>query len=488
MVEGPLVLPPALFRVEEPDFPGAIASSDRGAVLSAPPPPGTAWTREAFPEVDASAEEGVHALNADLWQATGSTGAGVRVAVFDVQWFGAETHPAELGAFETWDCWAHRSCEVPMDTLRPAFASEVGGHGWACAEVIRAIAPDVELHLVRVNGRTALENAVAWAIREDIDLISMSLSFFGNSFYDGTGPVNELMDELRDADVLMVTSAGNYARGHWAGRWQDGDGDGRLDFDGDNRLTVELTAGRAGAIYLAWDQYRGCGATDLDMLVYDREGRVVARSEEAQDPNLDGCEPAERLNALVRETGLYEVEVIARRGQRMDLALDLFAKDGRIPDTVPQGSVVDPGTSPHVLTVGAADAAHYLDGPLEVFSSQGPTKAGLAKPEIVGPDGLSTRFYGARGFYGTSASTPAVVGALALLLSAEPDLSPWQAAERLEGAAWGGRAGWEAPDPGEGWGRARLPPPAEGQGCGRRRVLLPLWLLPLWWWGSRRRE
>lgn len=483
-LQGALTFPPLLYRVDDPTWPGALARSERGAVLERPPL-GVSWSSEPFADIDA-AEEGVGVLNADRWQSEGWSGAGVKVAVFDLQWFGAEAHVAELGEFQTWDCWASPTCEVPIQTFRPTFSAENGGHGWACAEVVRAVAPEVELHLVRVNGRTTLENAVAWALRHDIDLISMSLSFFGQSFSDGTGPVSEAMAPLRAADVLMVTSAGNYARGHWEGPWRDGDLDGRLDFGGENRLLVELGAGRAGAVVLAWDQFRSCGASDLDLRVVTLDGQIVARAEEPQDPTGDHCEPVERLNAVVEESGVYAIEVWARRGQRADLRVDLFAKDGRIPEGVPAGSVVDPGTSPDVLTVGAAPADAYLLGPLESFSSLGPTKAGLLKPDLIGPDGLSTSFYGAQGFYGTSASTPAVVGALALILEANPDKTPLEAAEMLKGWAYGATPAPAGLDRSEGWGRARLPAEAAPPGCGRGALWAGLALFP--WWGSRRRR
>ena len=92
----------------------------------------------------------------------------------------------------THDCYGHRSCDLPIDTIRPTYRHETGGHGIACAEVIHSIAPGAELHLVRVNGLTTLENAADWAVREGIDLVSMSMSFFNESFYDGTGDVNEV--------------------------------------------------------------------------------------------------------------------------------------------------------------------------------------------------------------------------------------------------------------------------------------------------------
>ena len=140
------------------------------------------------------------------WHAAGIDGSGVKIAVFDIQWFGLEQHPT-LSSLSNHDCFGHRSCALPIDTLRPQFAFETGKHGIACAEVVQAIAPGAELHLVRVNGLTALENAVAWAVREEMDLVSMSMSFFSESFYDGTGSINSA-DALVDAGILLVNSAG----------------------------------------------------------------------------------------------------------------------------------------------------------------------------------------------------------------------------------------------------------------------------------------
>lgn len=474
---------PLLVRVEDPDDPDALCRSETGSVLAEPPPAGTPWSWEPIGQPDAWESEAIEVLGVPPWRDLGGTGAGVKVAVFDVQWFSQP--PERLGAYQTWDCWAHPSCSPPIDPLRPAFAWEVGVHGWGCAEVIHDIAPEAELHLVRVSGRTSLENAVAWAIREDIDLISMSLSYYNGSFYDGTGAVSELMATLREHGVLMVTSAGNLGRGHWRGPFHDGDLDGRADFEGGNGLWVELREGRAGSIYAAWDQYGLCGTTDLDLWVFDADGRVVARSEAVQDPTADQCSPVERVEARVEETGWYWIELHHRRGTTSHLRVDILAKDGRLYDNMPEGSIVDPAASPNVLAVGAVNVADYLRADVESFSSRGPTSAGLSKPDIAGPDGLSTTSYGPGGFYGTSAATPAVVGALAVILSAEPELSPWEAAERLQGWAWGVEPGRGDTDTALGAGKARLPAPAEDPGCGRRRLLLPLFLPPLLWFRRR---
>ena len=61
---------------------------------------------------------------------------------------------------------------------------------------------------------------------------------------------------------------------------------------------------------------------------------------------------------------------------------------------MPAGSIADPGTHPDVLTVAAVRANGYLQNGPESYSSQGPTHGGVDKPDIAGPDGLTTSAYG----------------------------------------------------------------------------------------------
>jgi len=470
-----------LVRVDVPDHPEALISSERGSMLAGPPSDGVAYRPVSIPEVDTAyvAWEGVDALQTEAWVEAGYDGAGVRVAVFDVQWFNAELRPEELGDVETWDCGAHDSCEIPMDTLRPWQSYEEGSHGVACAEVIRDLAPGVELHLVRVNGLTTLENAVGWAIRHDVDLISMSMSMFSESFYDGTGSVNELMGDLADAGVLMVTSSGNYADEHWVEQFRDDDLDGWHEFRGASEyLPVWLDGGGRGRLMVNWDQYHHCGDTDLDVYVWDADGNLAGRSEGRQIVEEKGCYPSERVSAYALTSGWHYLQVRRAAGDPA-VRFSIFARGSTLYDAMPEGSIADPGTHPSVFTVGAVRASNYIGNSVEYFSSQGPTHGGLFKPDIAGPDGLSSSVYGATGFYGTSASTPAVTAALAILMSADPELGPYEAADRLMAYAVDERATFDAPDNALGAGYARLPPLQVGhRGCGDRPLLLPVLL---WW-------
>lgn len=481
-----------LVRVDQPDHPDALLSSSRGSVL-ATAPADMAWRVEEIPWPDlllaeelglpstveapsgegGTAWEALDAMSIRPWHEAGVDGGRggdpVRVAIFDTQWggltlAGTEGPLAGNPLISSHDCHTHRSCEPAIDDLRPFFSWESGGHGLACAEVILAVSPGVRLYLVRVSTQTALENAVDWASREGIEVVSMSMSFFNGSFYDGTGPIAEIMDRLHAGGALMVTSAGNYSTQHWSGAFRDLDRDGTHEFSDERRtLPVYLGAGTY-RFMLSWDDFDRCGRTDLDAYVYADDGRVIGRSERLQQEGED-CEPVERVRVNAEVEGWTYLEVRRASGAD-DVRLDVLARGGQVWEGRPGGSVTDPGTHPAVLTVGAVRADGYLSNDAESFSSQGPTLGGLDKPDLAGPDGLSTSVYGPTGFYGTSASTPAVVGAIALLMDQDPGIDAFEAARRLRSHTLSDdQAVWAAADPALGSGKVRLASPEGGSRC-----------------------
>ncbi len=484
-VELPQLDPLQLVRVDDPDHPDALARSAHGAVLSAPPETGD-WRWETVPQTDGwPARVALEAVNADLWHAAGFRGQGARVAVFDIQWFGSEVDPTILGEVTTADCWAHPSCDLAMDNFRARFGFEEGTHGYACAQIVHDLAPEAELFAVRVNGFLTFESAVDWAIRNDIDVISMSMSFFNGSFYDGSGQFEPVMRRLEQAGVLLVTSAGNYAGEHWDGAWRDGDADGRLDFDGSNGLDIVLSGTGRRTVFVNWNEHYRCGNSDLDAYVYSPDGDLVGRSEALQDPEGRQCSPVERVAAQVDEDGVYRLEVHQRRLVRSGLHIDVLATSGSIPRGVRTSSMADPAPDPWAFVVGAVRADGYLHNNIEGFSSLGPGRGPIPKPDIAGPDGLSAYAYGPQGFFGTSAATPAVAGTLALVMSRYPQLSAREASQRLKGWALTDNA--LPHDPRWGAGKARLPvPEATDTPCGRRPLWAGLFLPPVLWWRRRR--
>jgi subtilisin family serine protease len=349
---------------------------------------------------------------------------------------------------------------------------------------VRDVAPEAEIYLVRVAALTAVENAVDWAIRHDIDVISMSMGFYNTSFYDGSGPFHDLLVDLEAAGILMVVSAGNNAQGHWSGPWADRDRDGRLDAGGDNAIMTELRPG-SHTFYVAWNQYGRCGDTDLDVALVTDDRRVLATAAADQDADADSCASFERLTAEIAEDGVYRLEVSHRRGVTATLQLDVLARDASIVDSQPAGALADPAAQPLAFSIAAVDVADWETPVPESFSSQGPNQAGAPKPDLAGPDGVTTSSAGAVGFFGTSASAPAVAGLVALVLADDPSLTPRDAARHL--MAWALPQSSGAWDPAFGAGLAHLPPPGAGSPCGEGRGSALL-LLPLAWVPRGRRR
>lgn len=468
-VPGQDVHPWDVIRVDDPEAPGALARSHLSSV-TLEPPDDLPWQIESVPYVDQVGDwmawEAVDAMDVQPWHDAGFEGQGVRVAVFDLQWYGTEMETDELGDWDSWDCWAHEACTPEIDTLRPRFAYEHGSHGLACAEVIRDLAPQVELHLVRVNGITTFQNAVEWAIRNEIDVVSLSMSFMNASFYDGSGASGAAVERLTEGGVLLVTSAGNYARGHYyAPSFNDTDGDGDHDFaPGQDRLEVFLRAGKKRGLAVHWDNYSRCGDTDLDLVLYSDDGTVLDRATNTQDPDANSCSPVERLAPTLDRDQWTQLQVVRKAGDPV-VPWNLITSSGSVRDAMAWGSVTDPGTHPLAWTVGAVGSVGYLGNGVEGFSSAGPTLGGDPKPDIVAPDGLTTSVYGPTGFYGTSAAAPAAAAAIALVMSRDPSLTARDAASQLESWAWSESTTWQAADTTYGAGHLTLRNP-EPTGCG----------------------
>ncbi len=481
----PALVAAALIRVDDPDHPDAIVRSSTGSVLMAPPSEGTPWRHEPWPEVDtfAPGTEVTTVVGAEAWNDAGFTGAGVKIAIFDVGWDASASEEGEVAATATHDCANAPSCELAFDPLSPRYDIDRGAHGWACAEVIRDIAPDADIHLVRVTGHTVFENAIDWAIRDGVDLISMSMSFYNTSFYDGTGPFHAPILKLEANDGLLVSSAGNNARNHWSGPWRDGDADGRHDLGGGNGLTLALEAGTA-TIYLSWNQFLRCGDTDLALALTSGDVEI-AYADTRQAPDEKGCEPVERLTADIPEDGVYTLSVHLIHGGTTDLAVDVLTRDKRLDAPRATSSTADPASIDLTYAVAAIGVTSWDEGTPESYSSWGPNHAGHQTPDIAGPDGLNASAYGSGGFFGTSASTPAVAGMLALILDRYPDSTPREAAEML--SAWAHPTTPGSPwDPATGAGRALLPDPSATGPCGASTsaAFLPLLGFAA---GSRRR-
>jgi subtilisin family serine protease len=165
-----------------------------------------AWSLER----DAARQETLAAVwpleDPRAWAWSGSTGAGVRVCVIDS---GVDARHPRVGAVQASLAVTEIGCELQVS------ADENGdlfGHGTACAGIIRDLAPDCEVHSMRVLGGDltgtgeVLVRGLRWAIEERFDLINLSLSTTKQRV---ATQLRELADLAYFRNVSIVASAHN---------------------------------------------------------------------------------------------------------------------------------------------------------------------------------------------------------------------------------------------------------------------------------------
>lgn len=362
--------------------------------------------------------EGVQAVGASLLHNLGLRGRNVKVAVLDL---GFNVYDPEISE----NVQEYRSFRFDGDIT--GGSEESMNHGTACAEIVVDMAPESELYLYNFETDVEYLMAVDYAISRNVDIISMSVGFLNVGPYDGSNHVAQAADEAQAHGVFFVSAAGNEARSHWSGVFKDDDNDGLHNFtpdDEENDVSVEK--GSLLTVFLSWEDWPST-ANDYDLYLYGGPfNEILAVSDEAQNGSQP---PVESIAYHAVWPGTYRI-VIRKAGSAAPMKMHLFT-NFELEHYVQEGSVVPPGDASGAFTVGAVN----LDGELEPYSSRGPTVDGRIKPDITAPDGVSTWIYGGERFYGASASAPHVAGAAALLLEAEPNLTPQDLKRILEETA-----------------------------------------------------
>ena len=134
------------------------------------------------------------------------TGLGVKIAIIDS---GVDSEHPEIGSIAL-------GIDIRIDsagqiTWGTDYADR-SGHGTACTGIIRQIAPDSEIHIVRIfeqslvaDGKLLIE-ALQWVINHEMDVVNLSLGTTDCQYFE---LIQELCRQAARENIILVAAAHN---------------------------------------------------------------------------------------------------------------------------------------------------------------------------------------------------------------------------------------------------------------------------------------
>ena len=404
--------------------------------------------------------QGDPAMRADVARSTFAVdGSGVTIGVLS----------------DSYDCLGGAAADITSGDL-PASgvtvlddsACPATDEGRAMLQIVHDVAPGANLSFHTAftgqanfaQGIVDLANAGAKVIVDDVIYLAEPM------FQDGI--IAQAVDQVEAAGVAFFSAAGNNSRKSYEDDFRGGQTIGigpnnfeAHDFDPgpgvDIFQKVSIPSGGSIVLSLQWDSPAlsagGPGSpNDVNVYITDEPPTTVLAS--STDPNI-GLDPVE-LFSFQNTGGTQEFNLVITNGGGANPGKIKYVRFGN--STITEFDTESSTSYGHPNALGAegTGAAHFIDTPefgisppqLESFSSIGGVPilfdtAGnrLASPEIrfkpnvVGPDGVLTTFFGSPNFFGTSAAAPHVAGVAALMIENNPALLPAEIYSAMESTA-----------------------------------------------------
>ena len=333
--------------------------------------------------------------------------------------------------------------------------------GRAMMQIVHDIAPGADLAFYTAfNSEQDFANGILALASAGCKVICDDVSYFDEPFFQ-TGVVAQAIQTVEAEGVTYVTAAGNDASNAYQAAWTPISG----SFDGTHLTDAESFGGSivqtvtVGAnssfdvpLLLEWNQAYGAATSDLEILVFSG-GKLVQTA-----TNRSNGEPTNPWDGVDLTGGAtYQIAIENLSGPNPGLIKEITEGDG-LPVTISGadvGTVYGHAMTPGAITAGAVSAA---DTPAfgvnpalsESFSSSGAgtellfanNGSALSSPDLLSPvavsglDDINTTLPGGLSdFFGTSAASASLAGVAALILSADPSLTPAQVEAIMEQTA-----------------------------------------------------
>ncbi len=374
-------------------------------------------------------------------------------------------------------CGYRTAVRVVQETPDPSNASD---EGRAMLQLIHDLAPGAPLLFASASGgEDVMARNIRALAKAGAKVIVDDISYLAEPFFQ-QGVVDQAIAEVTAAGVTYLSAAGNsnvVLGGRDVGSWETPrtrltrcttSGGRCVDFDprgrGDWNNAFTVAPGGAVQVVAQWAQPLGKVTTDFDLVLVDAAsnraiGQTSSDSRRSQQPvdafgwRNDGF-AARKLKLVVLHNG----------GKAMPRLKVQFVRAAGVTkieySRSAGGNVVGPtifghNGGPATLSVGAVPYDNR--NRVEPFSSRGPVTHYFAParadgsprlaapqvtraPQLAATDGTATSFFaekqaGVWRFYGTSAAAPHAAAVAALLLQAQPDLTPREVREQLTATA-----------------------------------------------------
>jgi len=398
-------------------------------------------------QVTTSNPQGLAGLGVSPWQQLGYKGKGVKVGVIDSGFSGYQSFVGTA---------LPASNQLTFNSFLYGGGEGKERHGVAVSEIVHSLAPDASLYLAPIEDEVSFAQAVDWLLANKVQIIQISLAWGGLWPSDGNSLLSKKLEEARNRGALPIVAVGNYAKSHYRGTFQP-DINGYQQFG--TSLNLRFTPNADSAwVSLRWEENWDAPITNLDLYILDENRQPLASSRNIQGEGSQK-HPVELapFRAKAGQTAYIQVRSANPQKTISGLRFDLFAYNANFEENTPSESVATPGDARGAIAVGAVDDQETT---LQDYSSRGPTIDGRTKPDLVAPGNASLQSWPlGQTFSGTSAAAPQVSGLAAIIWGVAPSFNADQVEKYLRrNVLLLGKAELDKPDPGSGYGGAKLGP------------------------------